>query len=89
MSIDQIMVMRAHLPVSKIAQRLGKSQRTIQRLLSRAPQIAWMQSRKRYDREEETVMMLSYRDRGYSYAQIGFMFGLSRQAVQQRIAEAL
>lgn len=80
----QIIEMRNHLPVEMIASRLGISKRTVQRVLKNA---AAPGKRIHYCRIQEDAKISLLHHTGYAVSKIGWMLGLSRQSVHNRLQQ--
>lgn len=84
---DQVAIMSRYLPNRLIADRLGISERQVTRILKDRNRSKKTGGRKHHDPETEAIVMESLKDMGLSYGQIGYRFGVSRQAVQQKLTQ--
>lgn len=85
---EQVVKMSVYLTNAVIAKRLGISERQVSRILKKwAKPKNRVEDRRTNDSETEILYMKAMRRCELSYGSIAYRFGLSRQAVQQRLTE--
>lgn len=87
-------MLRCHLPVSVIAKRMKVSERTVQRLID-VQGVNWVvhyRDRAKVRRVSrlikegrEAELWATYHATGLGYERIGYLFGRSKQAIQQAL----